>query len=385
MRKLLTDKHIVALSGVLFLLVCISLILQFKTPSTSNVKAQTYSSINCPTPQAGKSALQLVPCTPSGAVNSPSDSPQQQNPVVSNPASSPAPAAGGPMAGPVCTPDSTIATGAACKCQSDLEPDAVCTVPNAGDCVENNGITGSDLMLIGSGLGGSPNSSIVSSPIDTGGSVQCLWLDSEPVPAAAQATNCSIECNSKPVLYFYSQNSLSINVSLDIPGVITASVPQYSANGWQNVIVHPEGTPDGTLLYNNELYNELYYEDATIKAQPPTQGFVIKTSDLASSLRTYTTELGLNTKEQNEFLAYWVPRLTNLGAPYIFFSVFDQTQKEKVDHVIVSPAPTTTIAFLAYFKPLAAPITVSPLQFPAVPDRLGFTMIEWGGTIDESN
>ena len=129
----------------------------------------------------------------------------------------------------------------------------------------------------------------------------------------------------------------------------------------------------------------MYYEDATIKAQPPTQGFVIKTSDLASSLRTYTTELGLNTKEQNEFLAYWVPRLTNLGAPYIFFSVFDQTQKEKVGHVIVSPAPTTTIAFLAYFKPLAAPITVSPLQFPAVPDRLGFTMIEWGGTIDESN
>ena len=64
--------------------------------------------------------------------------------------------------------------------------------------------------------------------------------------------------------------------------------------------------------------------------------------------------------------------------------MFDQTQKEKVDHVIVSPAPQTTIAFLAYFKPLTSPITVAPLQFQAVPKRQGFTLVEWGGTVENN-
>ena len=196
------------------------------------------------------------------------------------------------------------------------------------------------------------------------------------------ATNCVEECNGKPVIYFYSPTTLSVNVLLDIPGFVTASIPTYPANGWQNVLVHPNGTPDGTLRYEDKNYNELYYEDETIKAQSPTTGFVIKTSDLTSSLRTYTTKLGLTLGEQNEFIAYWVPKLTNLNSPYIFFSVFDATQKERVDHVIVSPVPATTIAFLAYFKPLEKPVNVSPLQFPAVPKRVGFTMVEWGGTID---
>src|SRR6185437_2432981 len=110
--------------------------------------------------------------------------------------------------------------------------------------------------------------------------------------------------------------TLKINVTLDIPGYVTQSIPTYPVSGWQNVIVHPDGTPDGTLSYENKTYNELYYEDATIKATPPTQGFVIKKSNLNSDLKTYTSALGLNTSEQNEFLAYWVPRLTKLNAPY---------------------------------------------------------------------
>jgi hypothetical protein len=385
MRKKFPKNRLVILS-LFFFAFCISLFFLFVYPS-STIAQTSYQSINCPTPIPGKSTLQLVPCVPSGAVSqSPSFSsvtsvpaPTNSTPVTNVPVVQPNQSGSGQQSGSVCTPDSSIASGGSCSCQSDLEPDAICTVPSAATCDANGGITGPDLVLIGSGLGGAP---MQPQPTSTNGSVQCLWLDTAPVPAAAQATSCSIECNSKPVLYFYSPTTKSINVKLDIPGFVTASIPHYPANGWQNVTVHPEGTPDGTLLYNNQSYKELYYEDETIKAQPPTQGFVIKTSDLDSSLRTYAEKLGLNTDEQNEFLAYWVPRLTALNAPYIFFTVFNQTQKEKVDHVIVSPAPTTTIAFLAYFKPLSSPITVAPLKFQSVPQRIGFTMVEWGGTIE---
>jgi hypothetical protein len=362
-------KEISFLIPLLLLTIIIGGIVFFVKPASS--LAQTYyKSINCPTPGNGKPMLQLVPCTPSGVVL---PSPSLASSSVQNPAATPASSA--IQSGPVCAPDSTIANGAACKCQSDLYPDAVCTTPSYTTCVANGGQP-ADFVDFTTGF---------LNPVSSrSGPTQCIWEETASVPAAAKATNCSIECNSKPVLYFYSPQTLSINVSLDIPGVVTASIPHYPANGWQNVTVHPAGTSDGTLLYNNKIYNELYYEDATIKTQPPTQGFVIKTSELKPSLLSYTLKLGLNSSEQNEFIAYWVPRLTSLKTPYIFFTVFDQRQKEKVDHVIISPAPTTTIAFLAYFKPLNAPITVVPLQFPSVPKRQGFTMVEWGGTIENN-
>jgi hypothetical protein len=379
---------------ITLLAIVIAGIAVFYQPASS--LAQTYyKSINCPTPAAGRPNLQLIPCTPSGVVNQPTYAQQQ---TQSQPQTTPGTGTAatpqtstGTQSGPVCTPDSTIGSGASCKCQSDLEPDAVCTVPNYNACAQNGGFPSVDssgfqfgaggfpIGYTAGGLGGSSSGSSTSS-----GPIQCIWLDTAPVPAKAGATNCSIECNSKPVLYFYSPKTVKINVTLDIPGYVTESIPTYPENGWQNVIVHPEGTKDGTLLYNNKTYNELYYEDATIKATPPQEGYVIKTADLAADLRKYTAKLGLNAPEQDEFLAYWVPRLTQLKAPYIFFTVFDQTQKEKVDHVIVSPAPQTTIAFLAYFKPLASSITVAPLQFPAVPKRQGFTLVEWGGTVENN-
>lgn len=382
MSKFLGNNQALLLVFFLFLTISLVSTLLFINPTTS--KAQTYQSLNCPTPQPGKSVLQLVPCTPSGEVD-PTPFTSQQS-TVSNTVSQPAVQAtsvpsSGTESGEVCTPDSRIANGSSCNCPSDLEPDAVCTVASESVCTQNRGYPAS----YGEGLLGIVSGGLTNSDTNSNGTYQCLWLDSSPVPAAANATNCSIECNSKPVLYFYSPTTLSINVSLDIPGFITKSIPSYPAGGWQDVIVHPTGTADGTLSYNNQTYKELYYEDATIKAQPPTQGFVIKTTDLETSLRTYTAELGLTTGEQNEFISYWVPRLTDLKAPYIFFTVFDQTQKEKVDDVIVSPKPTTTIAFLAYFKPLQQAIQVAPLQFPTVPQRQGFTEVEWGGTIDESN
>jgi len=54
-----------------------------------------------------------------------------------------------------------------------------------------------------------------------------------------------------------------------------------------------------------------------------------------------------------------------------------------VDKVIITPEPDTFIFFLAYFKPLSQPIQVKPLMLPLEPPkRVGFTAVEWGGTID---
>jgi hypothetical protein len=50
--------------------------------------------------------------------------------------------------------------------------------------------------------------------------------------------------------------------------------------------------------------------------------------------------------------------------------------------VNISPKPDTFIEILVYFKPLKQQIPLAPLILPVTPKRIGFTAVEWGGTID---
>lgn len=192
-------------------------------------------------------------------------------------------------------------------------------------------------------------------------------------------TSCIATCFAKPVIYLYPTKTTLVDVKLDIPGEITKSDPLYPNGGWRSVEAHP----DGTLIYNNKTYRELYYESQVNKKLTPQDGIIIKSEKIEENLRTITTKLGLLPKEQQEFLDYWMPRLKKLNSPYIFFSILSQEQKESVDHVSIEPKPDTRIEFLAYFKPIYSLIKVKPLILPETPPkREGFTEVEWGGTID---
>ena len=88
--------------------------------------------------------------------------------------------------------------------------------------------------------------------------------------------------------------------------------------------------------------------------------------------------------EQQEFLDYWMPKLTELHTPYVLVSVLDKTEKDRIDHVDISPKPDTKIEFLVYYKGLQIPYAqVTPLVLPQQPPaRNGFTSVEWGGVIE---
>ncbi len=187
-------------------------------------------------------------------------------------------------------------------------------------------------------------------------------------------------CMLKPVIYLYPTKPLAVDVTLTIPGTIVESDPLYG-NGWFGV----EVSPDGTLSFKARTYRELYYESSVHASIKPTTGIVIKAADLAPILTLLTGQFGLRPDEQREFLDFWVPKLQALNSPYILFSVIDPIEKDRTDHVTISPAPDTRIEFLAYFKPLKEPISVDPLILPmTMPQRIGFTEVEWGGTIDQS-
>jgi hypothetical protein len=183
-------------------------------------------------------------------------------------------------------------------------------------------------------------------------------------------------CIGKPVIYLYPTMPTTVTVRINTTGNIVVSDPKYPQGGWKRILADP----DGTLYYQGNKYNELFYETSVTDFQKPETGITIATNQLPMQLNSLLTQLGLIGHEKQEFISYWLPRLTALHAPYIYFSVIDKTAKRAVDNVSITPKPDTQIAFIAYFKPLQKPLANS-LQLPKIPQRKGFVSVEWGGVI----
>lgn len=186
-------------------------------------------------------------------------------------------------------------------------------------------------------------------------------------------------CDAKPVIYLYPTKPTNVSVKVTVPGKITVSIPKYEENvGWKDVLAYP----DGTLTYQGKNYSELFYETVQERTPPPTSGWIVKRDDLKSKLTEITSLLGLNSKEQNEFLNYWLPRLNSLKKPYVFVSFFDPLIKDSVDKVDITPKPDNFIQFIMYFKGLDRNQEVKSPTYPLIPQRTGFTAVEWGGILD---
>lgn len=200
------------------------------------------------------------------------------------------------------------------------------------------------------------------------------WCQSEGLTHKQDGTYCL----GKPVIYLYPKNPIHVNVKIKTAGKIVISDPHYPTGGWENILANP----DGHFQYRDKTYRELFYETSTTDVKRPSTGIVMDKKNLKLQLLTFITKLGLiRADEQQEFLDWWVPKLMNLQSERIFVSILEREEKDRLDSVEISPKPDTFIDFIVYFAPLANEETVTPLQLPPAPQRLGFTVVEWGGTI----
>ena len=140
--------------------------------------------------------------------------------------------------------------------------------------------------------------------------------------------------------------------------------------------------PDGKLIdnkTNRELYG-LYWEGEINNTQVKEEGFIVEGKDTISFLEEKLEVLGLNEREANEFIIYWLPRLESNKYNYIRFESI-----EEIDSYMpleISPKPNSVIRILMNFKALDKKIKVKE-QVLNTPSRTGFTVVEWGGSIIE--
>ena len=106
-------------------------------------------------------------------------------------------------------------------------------------------------------------------------------------------------------------------------------------------------------------------------------GFVVKGENVARFLEEKLEILGLNEREAEEFIVYWLPILEKNEYSFIRFY-----EKEEIDEMMpleINPEPETLIRVLMGWKKLDKNIDIKEQKLEKV-QRTGYTVVEWGGT-----
>ena len=107
-----------------------------------------------------------------------------------------------------------------------------------------------------------------------------------------------------------------------------------------------------------------------------TEGFCVKGEDTAAFLEDALEKLGLNRKEANEFIVYWLPLMEQNPYNIISFQTDAYTNAAPLE---ITPAPDTLIRVFMAWQASDIPVTPEAQELSA-PARTGFTVVEWGGT-----
>jgi hypothetical protein len=179
----------------------------------------------------------------------------------------------------------------------------------------------------------------------------------------------------KPILYLYPEEETLVEVSLELTDhEFIFTYPEYQSNGWK-VLAEPNG--DLTDIETNRKYYSLFWET---KGRPFAEniedGFVVKGKDTRAFLEEKLVYLGLNFKEANEFLIYWLPKMENNKYNAIYFAFEEYEALSKLN---ITPQPETIIRLMMMFEALDEPIDLNPQLLEKGPERKGFTAVEWGG------
>jgi len=188
-----------------------------------------------------------------------------------------------------------------------------------------------------------------------------------------------IEVDLKPVIYLYPESIMDISVKLNYQGSIIHCYPKYPENGWK-VTANPEGV---LIDENGKEFYALFWEGKPSKKTVPSEGFVISGEQTVAFLEESLATLGLNRREANEFIMFWMPQMEKNAYNFIYFEGKEYSKRAEL---VISPAPETFIRVMMHTKPLPHRIEI-PLQdlTPLKMERKGYTVVEWGGSFLETD
>ena len=179
---------------------------------------------------------------------------------------------------------------------------------------------------------------------------------------------------AKPVLYLYpTKNNTKVTVTFEKPNLLTTTYPKYK-NKWE-VTANKNGD-----LYdsNNKYYYGLYWEESGTINVDFEEGFYVTKDNAINFLEEKLTTIGLNAKERNEFIMYWLPILEKNDKSLVYFELTDS--RENYNKLIINPKPDSLLRVAIHVKKVNEKTNIKRQELKKF-ERKGFTAVEWGGVI----
>ena len=185
-----------------------------------------------------------------------------------------------------------------------------------------------------------------------------------------------LECEgdyAKPVLYLYPTLPTFITVTFSNPENLTTTYPKYET-GWK-VLASPNGD-----LYDskNNYYYALYWEEDNNHRVDFNEGFYVTKHNAIEFLEDKLTKIGLNDKERNEFIMYWLPILEKNGKSLVYFELTEE--RDLYSKINIKPKPDSLLRVAIHIKKVDSYTKIKEQHLPTF-KRKGFTAIEWGGVL----
>lgn len=178
---------------------------------------------------------------------------------------------------------------------------------------------------------------------------------------------------AKPLLYLYPKDRMLVNVTFDNPNNLTTTYPKYQ-NGWSL-----KASPNGDLYdQNGKYYYGLYWEEEQNHDVSFSEGFYVTKDDAINFLEEKLSIIGLNEREANEFIMYWLPILEKNNQSIVYFELTDE--RNAYNKLNISPKPDSLLRMAMHVKKVDHKVDIKEQKLISF-KRTGFNAIEWGGVI----
>ncbi|MBQ6497753.1 MAG: hypothetical protein IJI58_03460 [Bacilli bacterium] len=176
----------------------------------------------------------------------------------------------------------------------------------------------------------------------------------------------------KPILYLYPEKTTNITVTFEHPEYLKTTYPKYNGK-WE-----VKAKKNGDLIdKNNKKYYALYWDEKKVHTVDFSTGYYVTKDNAIDFLESKLDYIGLNYKEKNEFIMYWLPRLENNDKSLVYFELTDE--RESYNKLNIEPKPDSMLRLVIHIKKVSKKVDI-PEQKLTKFKRHGFSAVEWGGT-----
>lgn len=179
----------------------------------------------------------------------------------------------------------------------------------------------------------------------------------------------------KPILYLYpKKDNTKITVSFKKPELLKTTYPKFK-DKWEMT-----AKKNGDLTdKNGNYYYALYWEESNKVKVNFEEGYYVTKDNAIEFLEEKLKYIGLNDKERNEFIMYWLPILEKNKKSIVHFELTEERQK--YNELEIKPTPDSLLRLNMHVKKVDKKPKKLEKQKLYNFKRKGFVAVEWGGTI----